>query len=336
MTEDMQNSEGGYRTFGFKAALELAAPPTWAAAITSVAVGGVAAITLSAETAMVWDLRTLAVWVLMLITAILMQAAVNSLNDYKDFMAGTDTLENVYDESDASIVYNGINPKAAMYFSIALLALAAVTGLTVVFLSDWPLLVIGLIAALIVVIYSVGPKPISYLPIGEVVSGITMGGLITISTFYAMTLSFSPYILLIAIPPIITIALIMQTNNTCDIERDADSGRKTLPIVIGRETSMQLARMLGWLLLAYMVVWAVVLDMILWRSMVVLVTLAVCAGLLYFVLRKFIWRIADGPYDLRNRGRMMGNIVGFCYAVNIMWCLMLLVGWGLGEVLGVF
>jgi 1,4-dihydroxy-2-naphthoate octaprenyltransferase len=336
MAEENNNSTGGYRRFSPKAALELAAPPTWAAAIMSVAVGGAAAIALSPGVPPVFGLRAVVVWVLMLVTAILMQSAVNTLNDYKDFLHGTDTADTILDEHDASIVYNHINPKAALYFSIALLAAAAVTGGVVVFLSDWPLLVIGVVAALIVVIYSVGPRPISFLPLGEAVSGITMGGFITVSTYYAMTLAFTPYVVFIAIPPIITIALIMQTNNTCDIERDIESGRKTLPILLGRNTSVQLARLLSWGTLAFMILCIVMLDIILWRSMIVLAAIAVFAVLLYLVLRHRIWRIADGSYSLRNRRQMMGNIVGFCYLLNLMWCVMLLTCWGLGEVLGVF
>ncbi len=327
----LEDNHSGYKRFSLKAALELASPPTWAAAIVSVLVGGVSAVALTSHVPVVWDVRTIAVWVLMLITAILMQSAVNTLNDYKDFLAGTDTEETILDEHDASIVYNNINPRSALYFSIFLLACAAVTGGIVVYLSSWVLLVIGVSAALIVVLYSVGPAPISHLPIAELVSGITMGEFITLSTYVAMTLTFTPYVLLMAVPPIITIALIMQTNNTCDIDRDIEAGRRTLPIILGRAMSQQLAGMLAWGTLAFMIIWLVVLDIILWRSMVVLVATAVFAVLLYFLLRKKIWRIVDGPYNLQERKIMMGNIVGFCYSVNILWCIMLLASWGLGE-----
>jgi 1,4-dihydroxy-2-naphthoate octaprenyltransferase len=335
MTQDSNysHSYGNYKRFGFKAALELAAPPTWAAAIMSVVVGGAAAVALTPQATLEFDLRTVGAWILMLITAVVMQSAVNTLNDYKDFLSGTDTADTILDENDASIVYNEINPKAALHFAIALLVVAAITGLVIVFISGWPLLVLGIIAAAAVVLYSVGPKPISFLPIGEAISGIVMGGFITIATFYAMTMDFLPQVILLAIPPIITVALIMLTNNTCDIERDTLAGRKTLPILLGRKASMKLAQMLSWGTLAFMVVWIVVHDMIQWRSMVVLAISAAFALILYFMFRQRIARIASGSYSVRNRKAMMGNIVMFCYLINAMWSVMLLASWGLGEIL---
>jgi len=267
----------------------------------------------------------------MLITAVLMQAAVNTLNDYKDFISGLDTTETILEKEDASIVYNEIDPRHARTFAIVTLAVAAVFGAAVVLLSGWPLLVVGIVAAAVVVLYSIGPKPISYLPIGELVSGIVMGGLITCSTYYAMTQTFSPAVITVAIPPIITIALLMQTNNTCDIWRDKEVGRRTLPAVIGLEYSIILARLLAWATPVYMVIWVAAFDVIIWRSLFLLIFDVVVAAGLYFILRGRLSQIASGPYNLQNRGVMMKNITEFCWLINLGWALILLVCWLLGN-----
>jgi 1,4-dihydroxy-2-naphthoate octaprenyltransferase len=334
--------ESVYEAFTPKAALELANPPSLVAAAMPVLVGGVAAVGLSplallsvpgAASLLVLDLRAQVAWLLMLITATLMQAAANTLNDYHDFYAGIDTAETILDEHDASIIYNRINPRSALRFAIALLICAAAGGVALVVLCGWPLLVLGLGAALVLVLYSAGPKPISYLPLGEVVSGLVMGGLITGATYYALTLTFTPLVSVIAVPPILTIALIMQTNNTCDIERDIEAGRRTLPVMLGRTRSIALARVLAWATPAWMVLVLALAAVVLWHSLLLLFVNAIVAGCLYFLLRHQLERIAQGPYDLVNRGPMMGNITAFCRFANLAWAGAILLTWLLVQLM---
>lgn len=106
-------------------------------------------------------------------------------------------------------------------------------------------LVIAIIGAIVVVLYSAGKTPISYLPIGEATSGIVMGGLIPLASFYVLasgSLDFA--IVVMSLPQIIGIALIMMTNNTCDIEKDIDSKRRTLPVCLGRKRAKDVYRFL--------------------------------------------------------------------------------------------
>jgi 1,4-dihydroxy-2-naphthoate octaprenyltransferase len=302
-----------YKPFTIKAALQLTSPPSLVASITPVLVGAGAAVALSDQVAFSFDLRSLACFILMLLCAVLAQSAVNTLNDYQDFLAGTDTAETVLDDTDASIVYNSIDPKAALRFGVALCLTALVLGTVVALLSVWWLILLGLVGVAAVVFYSFGPK-LSYLPLGELVSGLVMGGIITSSTYIAMTMSFSPLVLAIAVPPIATIAMIMLTNNTCDIGRDIEAGRKTLAIVLGYDNSRRLAVGLAILTLF----WMALLAMLFW--MIALAPVGIIALLGY----NKIALIGRGPYTLENRRQMMGNVVSWCRLVNIWWAMGLL------------
>lgn len=174
--------------------------------------------------------------------AILMQSAVNALNDYADYVKGTDTLENSPDASDAVIVY-GLDPKVARSCGIVFLALAFLgPGLGSLLLAGPVPLLIGLVGAAAVVFYSAGKTPISYLPLGELVSGVVMGGLITLAGVYLQTRTFSLFVLVQALPLIVGIGLIMLSNNGCDLERDLQAGRRTLPCVLGRQATDALYR----------------------------------------------------------------------------------------------
>ena len=39
--------------------------------------------------------------------------------------------------------------------------------------------------------------------------------------------------LLWAVPTVLGVGLIMLTNNTCDVEKDVEAGRRTLPVLLG-------------------------------------------------------------------------------------------------------
>ena len=211
-----------------KDVLDLAAPSSWAASVMPC----VLAIGLSYKAqGFLRPLEALCLFV----GAILMQSAVNALNDYADFLKGTDTLENSPDASDAVIVY-GLDPVVARNCGIAFLALALLgPGLGATLLAGPVPLIIGLVGAVVVVLYSHGKTPISYLPLGELVSGFVMGGLITLAGVYLQTRVLSFFVLVQALPVAIGIGLIMLSNNGCDLERDLEAGRRTLPCVLGRQ-----------------------------------------------------------------------------------------------------
>lgn len=209
-------------------ALQLAAPHTWPAAIIPVM--------LACAISMVSGPLTSAFMVVvLLVICILMQSAVNTFNDYYDYVKGSDSLDDNVDPTDAVLVYNRINPSSALRLAIGFLVAAFALGIYVIVQAGWIPLAIGIVGAIVVVLYSAGKTPISYLPIGEAVSGIVMGGLIPLACYQALSGTFDMSMLLWAIPPIIGIGLIMFTNNTCDIEKDIDSRRKTLSVVLGRE-----------------------------------------------------------------------------------------------------
>lgn len=206
--------------------LNLAAPHTWAASVMPSVLALAAAYRRQGRVDPVMA-------VCLLLVAVLMQSAVNALNDYADYVKGTDTLDNSPESFDAVIVH-GMNPKTARNLGIAFLGLAFVPGLYAVLRRGAPLLVIGLIGAAIVVLYSFGKTPISYLPLGELISGLVMGGLIPLAGVYMQLGRMEYSVLITALPIILGIAMIMFSNNGCDIERDLPAGRRTLPCVLGR------------------------------------------------------------------------------------------------------
>ena len=247
----IQKPKNTYTTLSPSLAFQLAGPHTWVAAVTPILLAYTyTGITYSGNINFFLAL-------ILLIISVAMQSAVNVLNDYFDFKKGTDSLENSSEDAfDAVLVYHNINPKTVLIYAIALLVVAGALGIYLVIITGWPLLVIGILGALAVVLYSAGRTPISYLPIGEFVSGIVMGGLITLASCYVLSGILDLRVLLISLPCIVGIGMILFTNNTCDIEKDILAHRKTLSVVLGRQTAMRRYRatIVFWLLIIIAIV----------------------------------------------------------------------------------
>lgn len=229
----------GYLRLTPRAVIELAAPQTWSASVMPPL--------LAAALTIVWT-GTLQILLFfsLLATSVCLQCAVNTLNDYSDFMAGVDRRETCEDPTDASIIYHEYEPVLAFVIGMGFILLGLLCGLYAILRAGPELLIFGAVGAAIVFLYTYGLLPLSYTPIGEALSGIAMGGVITIACVYALTrgaLSAAPAMLFAgraSIPLIITIGLIMLTNNTCDIEKDLESNRLTLPARTGRPAAKKL------------------------------------------------------------------------------------------------
>lgn len=247
-------SRSEYGRFTPLMALQIAAPHTWPAAILP------ALIAMACAAANRYTVSAVMALVLLAI-CILMQAAVNTFNDYYDYVKGSDSAEDNVDPTDAVLVYNNVNPRSALMLAIGFLVVAFALGAYVIWQAGWIPLAIGIVGAIVVVLYSAGKTPISYLPIGEFMSGFVMGGLIPLACYQAITKCFDPIMLVWALPTIIGVGLIMLTNNTCDVEKDIESGRKTLPVLLGRSRARTLYHALVWIWIALIIV-----NVLIWFS----------------------------------------------------------------------
>ena len=223
----------GYKRLTLRSIVELAAPQTWSASVMPVLLA--AALTIAQTGSL-----PILLFFSLLMTAVCLQCAVNTLNDYADFMAGVDRRENCGDPTDASIIYHDYEPVLAFVIGIGFILLGLLCGLYAILTVGPELLIFGGIGAAVVFLYSYGLIPLSYTPIGEALSGVVMGGIIPVACVYAMTGALSWAAVVCSIPVVITIGLIMLTNNGSDIEKDLASRRMTLPARIGRPATLRL------------------------------------------------------------------------------------------------
>ena len=217
-----------YQKMQLRHAVGLAAPHSFAASLCP-AIFGLLYAKLRYGTSISWK------WLTLPAACVLLQSAVNTLNDYMDFKKGTDSKSDSLEESDAVLLYGGIDPASAKKLGMIYLFSGVLLGLVSAFPSPLPAILIGLLGVAVILMYSGGPCPISYLPAGEAVSGFVMGGLIPMGVTAALLASIHAETLFYAVPLMLGIALIMLCNNGSDLEKDREAGRRTLPVLLGRE-----------------------------------------------------------------------------------------------------
>ncbi len=194
--------------------------------------------------------------IFLLLIPTLANCSVNLLNDYYDYVGGNDTAENIVAEAEGPLVYHQVeDPTPALFYGFAFFAAACLMGVYVVVKCGPVPAVIGAFGALITVTYSGKWISTSHMPIGEVLSGFTMGGLIPLAVYTSLTgrAQDAPLILLRSVPMMLVVSQFMLENNTCDMERDYIAGRRTLPMFLGRERAQKLADVLNVVWLAALV-----------------------------------------------------------------------------------
>lgn len=240
-----------YEPMTLKTAVGLAAPQTWVATLAPVLTAGAYSVNRQGTVDVMLFYLTLA-------AALLMQSAVNTLNDYYDYKKGTDNQENSQDPEEAVLVYWHLNPKTVLLLAAGFLGAAGLIGLYVTARCGYVPLAIGCVGGLVILLYSGGKLPISYIPVGELVSGSVMGGLLPMAVINVLTGTLELSAFYKMTPLMLGVGLIMYTNNISDIEKDKPAGRMTLSVCLGRERARVVYRLLlvAWLLsIGHMVFW---------------------------------------------------------------------------------
>jgi 1,4-dihydroxy-2-naphthoate octaprenyltransferase len=185
--------------------------------------------------------------------SLLIQAATNMFNEFYDERRGLDTATTV--GIAGSIVQGRVHARAVLLGALFCYTLALFVGIYLIAVGGWPILVLGCLCALGGYLYSAGPRPIAYTPASEAVVFLFMGVLIVVIAYAVQNPGGFPiYVPLAALPIGGPVAAILLANNIRDMRSDRRGGRRTLPIVLGREVGVLIYRAL--LLEAYVAVGA--------------------------------------------------------------------------------
>lgn len=201
--------------------------------------------------------------ILMFVSLIFFDMTTTAVNNYIDYKKAIKKEGYNFETHNAMVKYNLSKTQAKITIFI-MLSIAIISGIILFLLTDWFVLLIGIISFITGILYSYGPIPISRMPLGEIFSGFFMGFVIFFLTVYINIFNtdiisisnegFNIYLFInlkeflvlffVSFPLVITIANIMLANNISDLEDDIVNNRFTLPYYLGKNNALNLFKWL--------------------------------------------------------------------------------------------
>ena len=165
-----------------------------------------------------------------LLSVILFHAAGNTWSDYSDFRRGVDREDTI---GGMSITSGEFLPSEIKCLSMLLLAVATVSGLSLMLATGLPTLYLGLAGIALTMMYPF----FKYHALGDVDIFLTYSLLPVMGTSYVATGAFVMDVLWLVLPIGLITVGILHINNTRDIEHDKRAGIHTFAMLAGKRAS---------------------------------------------------------------------------------------------------
>lgn len=199
-------------------------PKTLTAAV--VPIVGATALALYEGFVVAYWIPLLALWI-----SLLIQIATNLVNDAMDFKRGADTETRI---GPTRVTQAGlISSQRVLQIAFAFLGLAVISGIPLVMVGGWPIVVIGLCSVLAAYSYTGGPFPLAYRGLGDVFVILFFGLIATAGLYFLMTGEWSLSAIVLGLQIGFHCTVLIAINNLRDVEGDKLVGKRTLPVRFG-------------------------------------------------------------------------------------------------------
>jgi 1,4-dihydroxy-2-naphthoate octaprenyltransferase len=166
-----------------------------------------------------------------LVVAAFVQIGTNYANDYSDGKRGTDDVR----VGPLRLVASRLaSPAAVRTAALVSFGVAGVAGLALAAATSWWILLVGAACFAAGWLYTGGPKPYGYLGLGEVFVFAFFGVVATMGTTYVLVGRVTLVSFVASIPVGLLAVALLEANNLRDVAGDAQSGKKTLAVRLGR------------------------------------------------------------------------------------------------------
>ena len=178
---------------------------------------------------------------LTLIGLLLLHISVNTLNDYFDYKSGIDLKVNRTPFSGGSglLPAGKISARQTFWLGTISFILAVPIGVYFILNKGWFLLPIFVLGAILVLFYTSFLAKLG-LGFSEISAGLGLGTLPVLGVYLILNKGFSFPILFASIPSGILVCNLLFLNEFPDAEADKTGGRKTLPIILGKDKAAKL------------------------------------------------------------------------------------------------
>lgn len=198
--------------------------------------------------------------VLCMLFALIMQVDANFINDYFDFMKGTDDEQRLGPKRACAQGWITASAMRSGLFVTTLLA--CIVGLPLVYYGGWEMIMVGLACVVFCFLYTIS---FSYIGLGDLLV-LVFFGIVPVCMTYWLTapptaLTSIPFaMVLMSIACGLIIDTLLVVNNYRDIENDRRAGKLTLIVRIGERGGLVLYLMLGLVGTILAIVGVVLLD----------------------------------------------------------------------------
>lgn len=198
--------------------------------------------------------------VLCMLFALIMQVDANFVNDYFDFMKGTDDEQRLGPKRACAQGWITASAMRSGLFVTTLLA--CIVGLPLVYYGGWEMIMVGLACVVFCFLYTIS---FSYIGLGDLLV-LVFFGIVPVCMTYWLTapptaLTSIPFaVVLMSIACGLIIDTLLVVNNYRDIENDRRAGKLTLIVRIGERGGLVLYLMLGLVGTILAIVGVVLLD----------------------------------------------------------------------------
>lgn len=198
--------------------------------------------------------------VLCMLFALIMQVDANFINDYFDFMKGTDDEQRLGPKRACAQGWITASAMRSGLFVTTLLA--CIVGLPLVYYGGWEMIMVGLACVVFCFMYTIS---FSYIGLGDLLV-LVFFGIVPVCMTYWLTapptaLTSIPFaVVLMSIACGLIIDTLLVVNNYRDIENDRRAGKLTLIVRIGERGGLVLYLMLGLVGTILAIVGVVLLD----------------------------------------------------------------------------
>jgi len=207
-----------------------------------------------------WPLGLLA-----LLSAVLLHAATNLINDYYDVINGVDTVQSATAQYRPHPLVEGLIPVSHVrWVAYGLFILAAAIGVYLTLVCGVVILMIGLVGLLAGLTYTAPPLKYKYVALGEVSVFLMWGPLMVEGAYFVQRQSLSLQAFWVSLPFGVLVALVLLANNIRDIDHDRRRGIRTLAILLGRRLGLNAYLLLVVLAYAGILVLAVTGVLTMW------------------------------------------------------------------------
>ncbi len=204
-------------------------PTTLLSSFTGVTLGAIASFYVKG----VFDVL---LYALTLLGVMAIQAGINLVHDYYDYLSGVDILYRAsgFSHRPHPIIDFGLNAKSVLKAGYSLTAVGLLAGTALAFIRGLDILALGVVGVLIGLGYSVPPLKLHYRGLGEVMAALAIGPLLAWGSFVVQTGDWPcPAPLILGLINGGSTLLALTTTGVLEYEACRRVGKRTLVLILG-------------------------------------------------------------------------------------------------------